>query len=73
MPTDIRSNVTAGSGLCRIEEVMRVCAVSRATVDRAIARGELPVFKFGRAVRIDRSDLEAWQRSKRTDARQRAA
>lgn len=46
--------------LLRIEEAARVLSLSRSKVFMMIAAGELPVLRFGRAVRISRRQLEEW-------------
>lgn len=61
------------NGLLRIADVVQETQLSRATIQRAIKAHELRVFRFGRAVRIDRSDLEAWRQAKRDEARKLAA
>ncbi len=40
-------------------QVRRALNVSLATIDRAIARGELPVVRFGRSVRVRPSILSS--------------
>lgn len=45
---------------------LKVCA---RTIQSAIARGELPVVRIGRAVRIDPRDLAAYVDSRRTTAK----
>lgn len=46
--------------LLRVEEVARVLSLSRSKVFLMIAEGELPVLRFGRAVRVSRRELERW-------------
>lgn len=46
--------------LLRIEEAARVLALSRSKLFLMIAAGELPVVRFGRAVRVPRRQLEQW-------------
>lgn len=46
--------------LLRVEEVARVLSLSRPKVFLMIAEGELPVLRFGRAVRVSRRELERW-------------
>jgi len=55
--------VTSGR-LLRIREVAERLAVSERTVERLIARRELPAVKLGRArtspIRVDERELEQW-------------
>ncbi len=44
----------------RIEDVMSILGVSRWTAYELIRRGELPVLRVGRVVRIPRQALDAW-------------
>jgi excisionase family DNA binding protein len=44
----------------KIPEVCQRAGTSRATIYRAVARGELRLTKFGRATRIADSDLARW-------------
>jgi excisionase family DNA binding protein len=46
--------------LLTIVEVAAALRVSKSTVKRLIARGELPVVRFGRSVRISVSELEGF-------------
>lgn len=39
-------------------EAARLLAIHRNTLDRLIARGDLPAYKIGRSVRIRKTDLE---------------
>ncbi len=47
-------------------ELARLLAVSRKTVDRLVRRGALPVYRFGRARRFRRTDLETFLAASRT-------
>ena len=49
--------------LMTITVFSRDYSVSRSTVNRLRARGELPVVHIGRAVRIKLEDAEAWAAS----------
>lgn len=64
-----RSGTDTGSNtLLRVTDVVKETQLNRATIDRAIRSGELRALRFGqsgRAVRIDRRDLQAWFESKR--------
>jgi excisionase family DNA binding protein len=44
--------------LMRPSEVAAALGLSRSMVTLMVARGELPVVRFGKAVRIPREDLE---------------
>ena len=44
----------------RVEEVHRMLGVSRWKAGEMIRRGELPVLRIGRLVRVPRHALEAW-------------
>lgn len=46
--------------LLRPEEVQNILRIGRSKVYEMIARGELPVIRIGRAVRVPRSELERW-------------
>ncbi len=46
--------------LLRVEEVVRLLGIGRSTVYELIARGELPVIRIGRLVRVPRPALEDW-------------
>jgi excisionase family DNA binding protein len=48
------------SALITVRDVMFETRLSRATIYEAIAAGELPKIKFGRATRFRRVDVEAW-------------
>ncbi len=61
------------NGLLTIADVARETQLSRATIHRVIKSKELTVIRFGRAVRIDRSDLEAWQMKHRDESRSPAS
>ena len=61
------------NGLLRIADVARETQLSRATIHREIKAHRLQVFRFGRAVRIDRSDLQEWQLKYRDSSRKAAA
>ena len=47
-------------------ELARLLAVSRKTVDRLVSRGALPSYRFGRARRFRRDDLERFLQQCRT-------
>lgn len=58
-----RGNVTARSALpvaYTIDGVLEIVPVSRRTLHKVMASGELPSFKIGRRRYIARSALEAW-------------
>ncbi len=40
------------------------CGLCERTIRRAISAGELPGFKFGKAVRVRLDDLDTWAESK---------
>ena len=46
--------------LLRVSEVVRLLGIGRSTVYELIARGELPVIRIGRLVRVPRPALEEW-------------
>jgi excisionase family DNA binding protein len=46
--------------LLKAEEAARLLGLGRSTVFGMLASGELPAVRYGRAVRVRRSDLEAW-------------
>jgi excisionase family DNA binding protein len=46
--------------LLRVGEAAELLRLGESTVKLMIRRGELPVVRYGRAVRIPRGDLEKW-------------
>ena len=50
--------ISTSGRLLTIAEVAAKLSVSPKHIHRAIARGELPIHRFGRAVRIAPDDLE---------------
>lgn len=48
-----------------VRQAAALATVSVITIRRAIDNGELPVFRFGRALRVDQSDVVAWLESKK--------
>lgn len=44
----------------RPEDVQRILRIGRSKVYEMIARGELPVIRIGRVVRVPRRELERW-------------
>jgi excisionase family DNA binding protein len=46
--------------LLRVSDVCLLLGVGRSTVYEMIARGELPVVRIGRLVRVSRPGLEDW-------------
>lgn len=48
--------------LLRAEEVARLLQIGRTMTFQLIAKGDLPVIRIGRAVRVPRSELELWIR-----------
>lgn len=55
--------------LLKAEQVAQMLNLGRSTVFELMASGQLPVVRFGRAVRVPREDLDRWIR----DRVQRAA
>ena len=56
------SKETSPSGklLLRADEVAHRPSLSRATIYKMLASGELPVFRTGRSVRVPIKELEHW-------------
>jgi len=50
--------------LLRAEEVARLLGIGRTKVYELIGRGELPVVRIGRLVRVPRAELEQWIRDR---------
>ena len=50
---------------------LKDCGVSVRTLRSAIAAGELPAVKVGRAYEVRRTDLEAWRAAQRVAPRER--
>ena len=46
--------------LLRVEEAARLLRIGRSKLYQLLARGELPVVRIGRSVRIPRRALEEW-------------
>lgn len=59
--------------LLRVEQVAAELGVHRSTVFEMLRRGELPVLRIGRLVRIPRKALDAWieKRTELPDADER--
>lgn len=53
----------------RRNEAARYAKRSVASIDRAIAAGDLPAIRDGRSVLIDREDLDAYLQSLKTTGR----
>lgn len=52
--------VPDGRLLLTVEEAARACGYSRSFLYEAMNRGEIPVIRLGRTVRISRAWLEQW-------------
>jgi excisionase family DNA binding protein len=46
--------------LLRVDEAAQYLSLGRSKMYERIARGELPVIRIGRSVRVPRNALEAW-------------
>jgi excisionase family DNA binding protein len=46
--------------LLRPDDVQQILRIGRSKVYEMIARGELPVIRIGRVVRLPRKELERW-------------
>jgi excisionase family DNA binding protein len=46
--------------LLTIRDTCELLGIGRSTLYRLIDRGEIPVIHIGRAVRLRRSDVDAW-------------
>ena len=58
---DVPASERAGDKLLlRVQDVSTLLDVGRSTVYELIARGELPVIRIGRLVRVPRPALEDW-------------
>lgn len=55
--------------LLRVSDVSRLLGIGRSTAYELIARGELPVIRIGRLVRVPRPALEKWIVSNTAGAR----
>ncbi len=53
--------------LYRFPEAAQLLGLGRSTVYELVQRGELPVVRVGRAVRIAAEDLQAWVAAHRED------
>ena len=49
----------------KVRDVISKTGLSESTIRRAITRGEIKIFRFGRAVRVDHRDVDEWLESKR--------
>lgn len=56
----MRKDVGDEPALLRVEQVAAQLGVNRSTVFELLKRGELPVLRIGRLVRIPRKALDAW-------------
>jgi len=56
------------SELLRVGQVAKILNVSRATIYTWVEQGVFPCFKFVGAIRIKRSDLMDWCKSKKRGA-----
>lgn len=54
--------------LYRIPQVAQLLALGRSTVYELIQRGDLPVVRVGRAVRVRAADLNEWVRTQEASA-----
>jgi len=48
------------SSLYKIDDVMKMLNVGKATIRREIIRGNLPAIKIGKSLRFDMSDVEQY-------------
>lgn len=46
--------------LLTVEQVAKLCQISRGLAYEAIARGEIPHIRLGRVIRVPRHGLEDW-------------
>ncbi len=53
------------SELLRVSQVAKILNVSPATIYTWVEQGKFPCFKFVGAIRIKRSDLTKWLKSKK--------
>ncbi|MEW6872126.1 helix-turn-helix domain-containing protein [Trueperella pyogenes] len=58
MTTTPSHTATGGLETVTATEAARLLAIHRNTLDRLIARGDIPAHKIGRSVRIRKTDLE---------------
>jgi excisionase family DNA binding protein len=58
--TEIRARLAALPRLLTLKQAAEELGLSMSTLRTAIWNGELPQVRIGRAVRIDRNDLETW-------------
>lgn len=49
-----------------IEEVAQFLKVSKLTIYDLVKKGDLPVFRVGRQMRVDRADLQAYIQKRKT-------
>jgi excisionase family DNA binding protein len=54
--------------LLDVGEVAQVLGIGRTKTYQMMARGELPVIRIGRLVRVPKEGLEAWVRARATSA-----
>ena len=50
-----------------VPEVARILKISRSKAYRLAERGEIPVLRIGKSVRVLRRDLERWVEERRED------
>lgn len=49
-----------------IEEVAQLLKVSKLTIYDLVKKGDLPVFRVGRQMRVDRADLQTYIQKRKT-------
>ena len=57
-PTSAAPPASSATLLLRVTEAARLLGVSRSTLYQLIAKGEIPVVRLGRSVRVVRQELE---------------
>jgi len=58
--------IEAADRLLTLDEAADIIQMSRSYLSREISKHHLTAFKFGRAVRVFRGDLDVWLRAHRT-------
>jgi excisionase family DNA binding protein len=57
---------TVDDELLRPEDVQRILRIGRSKVYEMIARGELPMIRIGRVVRVPSRELDRWMEERNT-------
>ncbi len=57
--------------LLKVRDVQEILGLSRSQVYELVARGEIPHYRIGKAIRFDPQDLKDWLESKKIEKSRR--